>query len=108
MQRILKSPERLLINRCTIEQTEESRKRRVHRYRHSDESFEDLKDLLTSPSVLAVLRADKPFVLDNYVNAKQRGCVLLQEQDKGSVRPIRYFSRTLKDAKRNCEATKRQ
>lgn len=71
-------------------------------------SFEELKNRTTSPSVIALPRADKPFVLDNDVNAEKQSCVSIQKQDDESLRRVGYFIRTLNDAERNNETTERK
>lgn len=72
------------------------------------ESFEELKNRLTSPPVLALPRSDKHYTLDMDANAEQLGFVLLQEHDDEPSRSLGYFSRKLNDAERNYDTTERE
>ena len=57
------------------------------------EAFSRLKELLTSPPVLAYPDFLKPFVL--HTDASGRGLGAAQEQADGKNHPIAYASRTL-------------
>ena len=59
------------------------------------ESFEQLKQLLTQSPVLAFPNFKKDFVLETDASISGLGAVLGQKQDDGKVRPIAYASRTL-------------
>ena len=59
------------------------------------EAFSRLKELLTSPPVLAYPDFSKPFVLHTDASGKGLGAVLEQEQADGKNHPIAYASRTL-------------
>ena len=60
------------------------------------ESFNKLKDALTSAPVLAYPDYSKPFILETDTSLKGLGAVLTQEDDKGNFRIISYASHTLK------------
>ena len=59
------------------------------------EAFTRLKELLTSPPVLAYPNFDRRFVLHTDASSHGLGAVLEQEQDDGLFHPIAYASRTL-------------
>lgn len=59
------------------------------------EAFTTLKELLTSPPVLAYPNFEKPFVLHTDASSHGLGAVLEQEQDDGLLHPVAYASRTL-------------
>ena len=59
------------------------------------EAFERLKELLTSPPVLAYPCFDRPFVLHTDASGQGLGAVLEQEQDNGLLHPVAYASRTI-------------
>ena len=66
------------------------------------EAFENLKQALTSPPVLAYPMYTKPFIVEVDASNDGLGAVLSQEQD-GRVRPIACASRALRGAERNME-----
>lgn len=51
-------------------------------------SFDGLKKHLTSSPVLALLRNDKPVVLDTDGYAEKLGCTLLQQEEDNSYVPL--------------------
>ena len=52
-------------------------------------AFEELKNGMVSPPVLALPRLGKPYVIDTDASAYQLGCTLLQQQDEpGSWHPV--------------------
>ena len=65
------------------------------------ESFDRLKDALTSSPILAYPNYDKPFILETDASLKGLGAVLMQEDDDGNYRIISYTSRTLKPYERS-------
>jgi len=71
-------------------------------------AFDRLKDLLTSPPILALPRADGHFTLDTDACDRQVGCVLLQAQPDDQMRPVGYWSRTLTAPERNYSTTERE
>lgn len=71
-------------------------------------SSKELKNRLKSPFVLALPRTENSFVLDTDSNVEQLGCVLFQEQDEESLRPVGYFTRKLYDAERNYDSNERE
>ena len=67
------------------------------------ESFDRLKDALTSSPILAYPNYDKPFILEMDTSLKGLGAVLLQEDDDGNFRIISYASHTLKPYERSMQ-----
>ena len=65
------------------------------------ESFDRLKDALTSSPILAYPNYDKPFILETDASLKGLGAVLTQEDDDGNYRVISYASHTLKPYERS-------
>ena len=59
------------------------------------DAFSKLKELLSSPPVLAYPNFTKPFVLHTDASIQGLGAVLEQEQEDGKLHPIAYASRTL-------------
>ena len=72
------------------------------------EAYEQLRDSMISPPVLALPKAGKTYVLDTDACNYQLGCVLMQEQDDGSHRPIGYWSRSLTKAEKNYSTTEKE
>ena len=60
------------------------------------ESFEKLKEVLTSAPVLAYPDYSKPFILETDVSLKGLGVVLSQEDSMGNLCVVSYASWTLK------------
>ena len=60
------------------------------------ESFNKLKEALTSAPVLAYLNYEKPFILETDASLKGLGTVLSQEDDKGNYHVISFASHMLK------------
>ena len=65
------------------------------------ESFNKLKDALTSAPVLAYPTYSKPFILETDTSLKGLGAVLTQEDDEGNFNIISYASHTLKPYERS-------
>ena len=63
------------------------------------ESFNKLKEALTSAPILAYPDYSKPFILETDASLKGLGAVLTQEDDKGNFCIISYASHTLKPYK---------
>ena len=59
------------------------------------ESFEELKRLLTEAPLLAFPNFTKNFLLETDASGVGLGAVIAQEQGDGTTRPIAYASRTL-------------
>ena len=64
------------------------------------ESFNKLKEALTSAPVLAYPDYTKPFILETDASLKGLGAVLTQEDDEGNFHVISYASRMLKPYER--------
>ena len=63
------------------------------------------------PPVLALPRADRPFMIDTDASSYQLGAVLLQQQDDNESKnwsTIGYWSRSLTKAEKNYSATERE
>ena len=65
------------------------------------ESFDRLKDALTSSPILAYPNYDKPFILETDASLKGLGAVLLQEDDEGNFCVISYASCMLRPYERS-------
>ena len=65
------------------------------------ESFDKLKDAITSAPVLAYPDYSKRFILKTDASLKGLGAVLTQEEDKGNFHIISYASHTLKPYERS-------
>ena len=61
------------------------------------DSFNNLRQKLTSPHVLSLPKPGLPYILDTDSNDFQVGCVLQQQYPDNSLYPIGFFSRTLND-----------
>jgi len=64
-------------------------------------AFEDLRNALLCPPVLALLKADRKLVVDVDACADQVGCTLLQEEPGKLLHPVGYWSRGLTAADQN-------
>ena len=60
------------------------------------ESFNKLKEAITSEPVLAYLNYEKPFILETDTSLKGLGTVLSQEDDEGNYHIISFASHMLK------------
>ena len=72
------------------------------------EAFEELRQQLVSPPILAFPDYQKPFILDTDASNLGIGAVLSQEQDDGQERVIAYGSRILSKAERRYCVTRRE
>jgi len=71
-------------------------------------SFEDLRQALLDPPVLALPKANHRMVLDVDACADQLGATLLEEEEDGQLLPVGYWSRGLSPAERNYSTTERE
>ena len=74
-------------------------------------SFEELKARLTSPPILALFKANRPYMIDTDASAYAIGAVPLQQQDESdhtSWAPIGYGSKTLTEEQRNYSTPERE
>ena len=74
-------------------------------------AFEELKARLTSPPILALPKASRPYMIYTDASAYAVGAVLLQQQDEDdptSWATIGYWSKTLTKEQRNYSATERE
>ena len=71
-------------------------------------SFEDLRQALLSPPVLALPKANHRMVLNVDACADQLGATLLQEEKDGTLHPVEYWSRGLSPAECNYSTTERE
>lgn len=62
------------------------------------ETFEDLRNALMSPQILASPKQRRNAVVDADTCADQRVCALLQQEEEKNVHPIGYCSRALSPA----------
>lgn len=63
-------------------------------------TLEVFKEYLTISPVLPFPRNKRKYTLDTDACDKQIGCVLLEEQQDGNIRLVRYWSRRLADKER--------
>jgi len=71
-------------------------------------SFEDIKSVLSSSSVLAHYDPSKPLVLECDASPHGIGACLLQQDSQGNFRPVVYVSRSLAPAERNYSQIERE
>jgi RNase H-like domain found in reverse transcriptase len=71
-------------------------------------AFRRLKDILTSPPVLAIPSRDSQFVLETDAFNVVLGCALNLAESDGALRPVCYYSRTVTTPERNYSATERE
>ena len=74
-------------------------------------SFEELKARLNAPPILALPKANRPYMIDTDASAYATGAVLLQQQDEDdptSWATVGYWSKTLTKEQRNNCATERE
>ena len=65
------------------------------------QSFDALKDALTSAPVLAYLDYSKPFILETDTSLKGLGAVLSQRGDDNEICVVTYASRSLHPSERS-------
>ena len=71
------------------------------------QSFEQLKERLTTAPILGMPRDEGTYILDTDASNVGLGAVLSQEQDGHEV-VLAYASRTLSRAERNYDVTRRE
>jgi len=71
-------------------------------------AFEDLRQALLEPPILALPKANGKMIVDVDACANQLGCTLLQEQPEGNTLPVGYWSRGLSSAEQNYSTTERE
>ncbi len=71
-------------------------------------AFEALKDILTTSPVLGYPDFDKKFIVETDASAVALVAVLSQEDDDGSVHPLRFASRTMNTTERNYDVCERE
>lgn len=71
-------------------------------------AFVQLKSKVASPRVLSMPRHSSLYVLETDACDSQVGCVLIQPDDKRSLRPFNYWSQILCSAERNNDMTERE
>lgn len=70
------------------------------------QTVDDLNEKLTTSPVLTLPRPAGQFIIET--DACDNGCVLLQEQEEGEIRPLGYWSRTQNDDERNYNTTQKE
>jgi len=71
-------------------------------------AFDDLRQALLAPPILALPKAKGQMIVDVDACADQLGCTLLQEQPDGTRLPVGYWSRGLSPAEKNHSTTERE
>jgi len=71
-------------------------------------AFEDFRNALLCPPVLALPKANRKLVVDVDACADQVGCTLLQEESGDLLHLVGYWIRGLTAAEQNCSTTKRE
>jgi len=71
-------------------------------------AFKKLKEILTSPPVLAYPDHDKPFFVECDASNYAIGGVLSQQGEDGTLHPINYYSKTLSKAEVNYSITEKE
>lgn len=71
-------------------------------------AFEDLKNRLCSPPIIAFPDFDTPFIVETDASSVGLGAVLAQKDEKGAVHPIQFASRTLRAAEKNYTVSEKE
>jgi len=71
-------------------------------------AFEDLRQALLAPPILALPKAKGQVIVDVDACADQLGCTLLQEQPDGTRLPVGYWIRGLSPAEKSYSTTERE
>jgi len=81
----------------------------IHDWGHDqDISFQLLKDKLTERPILKLPEFEKPFVIRTDASDSGIGCVLLQKDEKDTLHPVAYCSRTLSNAERKYSTVEKE
>lgn len=70
--------------------------------------MDGLKQNFITAHVLALSRTDGQLTIETDAYGKEVENILQQEQQNGELRPVDYWSRTLKDAKKNHNTTQKE
>jgi len=71
-------------------------------------AFDDLRQALLAPPILALPKAKGQMIVDVDACADQLGCTFLQEQSDGTIFPVGYWSRGLSPAEKIYSTTERE
>ena len=72
-----------------------------------ESAFQDLKKAISQCPILKILDTSREMVVQTDASSEGLGAVLLQDYD-GTLHPVRYLSRKLKDAERNYSTIERE
>ena len=73
-----------------------------------DNAFQNIKECLTTPPVLAFYDVNRKTKVCSDTSKYGIGGVILQEQDNGLWKPIAYFSRALTETKLRCSPIEKE
>ncbi len=89
--------------------TDLTRKNQAHKWTvECQQAFEELKTLLIKAPILAKAKICKQFILETDASQRHVAAVLLQYDEEGLPRTIRYFSKKLKPAEVRYSTTDRE
>lgn len=74
----------------------------------SQAAFEDLRDALVHPPILALPKAGRELTLDVYASSHQLSCTLLQDDDEGKPQQLGYWRRSIEAAELSYSTTERE
>ena len=80
-------------------------------YQWTDEmqkAFEDLRQSLCTPPILAYPDFKKPFVVETNASSVALGAVLSQKDARGSLHPVQFASRTMNVTERNYSVSEKE
>ena len=81
---------------------------RFHWTRECQIAFDHLRDVLTSPSIMAHPRIEDPYKLYTDASLYAVGAILTQTDHDGIERPIQYVSKTLSETQQRWSAIERE
>ena len=64
-------------------------------------AFDSIKEAITTAPVLQHVQPKEPFWIETDASDYAIGCVLMQKDKNGDLRPCAFYSRSLRDAERN-------